>query len=97
MIAMLVAGAADMISVYVRMTLVQLATPDEMRGRVNAVNMLFIGSSNELGEFRAGSMAAWFGAVPAAIIGSVGTLAVVGAWMKIFPTLRRVDRFDDAR
>lgn len=97
MIAMLVAGAADMISVYVRTTLIQLATPDEMRGRVNAVNMLFIGSSNELGEFRAGSMAAWFGAVPAAIIGSVGTLAVVGAWMKLFPTLRRVDRFDDAR
>jgi MFS family permease len=97
MIAMLVAGAADMISVYVRMTLIQLATPDAMRGRVNAVNMLFIGSSNELGEFRAGSMAAWFGAVPAAIIGGVGTLAVVGAWMKLFPTLRRVDRFDDAR
>jgi MFS family permease len=97
MIAMLIAGAADMISVYVRTTLIQLATPDEMRGRVNAVNMLFIGSSNELGEFRAGSMAAWFGAVPAAIIGSVGTLAVVGAWMKLFPTLRRVDRFDDAR
>lgn len=97
MIAMLVAGAADMISVYVRMTLIQLATPDAMRGRVNAVNMLFIGSSNELGEFRAGSMAAWFGAVPAAIIGGVGTLAVVGAWMRFFPTLRQVDRFDDAR
>ena len=97
MIAMLVAGAADMISVYVRMTLIQLATPDEMRGRVNAVNMLFIGSSNELGEFRAGSMAAGLGAVPAAVIGGVGTLAVVGAWMKLFPTLRRVDRFDDAR
>lgn len=97
LVAMLVAGAADMISVYVRMTLIQLATPDEMRGRVNAVNMLFIGSSNELGEFRAGSMAAWLGAVPAAIIGGVGTLAVVGAWMKLFPPLRRVDRFDDAR
>ncbi|MGP9630315.1 MFS transporter [Halomonas sp. H2] len=97
LIAMLIAGAADMISVYVRMTLIQLATPDEMRGRVNAVNMLFIGSSNELGEFRAGSMAAGFGVVPAAIIGGAGTLAVVGAWMKLFPTLRRVDRFDDAR
>lgn len=97
MIAMLVAGAADMISVYVRMTLIQLATPDAMRGRVNAVNMLFIGSSNELGEFRAGSMAAWFGAVPAAVIGGVGTLAVVGAWMKVFPPLRQVDRFDEAR
>ncbi|WP_447928225.1 MFS transporter [Vreelandella sp. EE27] len=97
MAAMLVAGAADMISVYVRTTLIQLATPDEMRGRVNAVNMLFIGSSNELGEFRAGSMAAAFGVIPAAVIGGVGTLAVVGAWMKLFPTLRRVDRFDDAR
>ncbi|SDM17281.1 Predicted arabinose efflux permease, MFS family [Franzmannia pantelleriensis] len=96
LLAMLVAGAADMISVYVRMTVIQLATPDEMRGRVNAVNMLFIGSSNELGEFRAGSMAAWLGAVPAAVIGGLGTLAVVGAWMRLFPTLRRVDRFDDA-
>ncbi|MFI0472608.1 MFS transporter [Halomonas sp. HMF6819] len=97
MLAMLVAGAADMVSVYVRTTLIQLATPDAMRGRVNAVNMLFIGSSNELGEFRAGSMAAAIGAVPAALIGGVGTLAVVGTWMKLFPTLRRVDRFDDAR
>lgn len=94
--AMLVAGAADMISVYVRMTLIQLATPDEMRGRVNAVNMLFIGSSNELGEFRAGSMAAWFGVVPAAVIGGLGTLAVVGVWMRVFAPLRRVDRFDEA-
>lgn len=96
-IAMLVAGAADMISVYVRTTVIQLATPDEMRGRVNAVNMLFIGSSNELGEFRAGSMAAGFGVVPAAVIGGMGTLAVVGLWMRLFPTLRQVDRFDDAR
>ncbi|QJQ94559.1 MULTISPECIES: MFS transporter [Halomonadaceae] len=95
-VAMLVAGAADMISVYVRMTLIQLATPDEMRGRVNAVNMLFIGSSNELGEFRAGSMAAWFGVVPAAVIGGLGTLAVVGVWAKVFAPLRQVDRFDDA-
>lgn len=97
MVAMLVAGAADMISVYVRTTLIQLATPDAMRGRVNAVNMLFIGSSNELGEFRAGGMAAGVGVVPAAVIGGVGTLAVVGIWMRLFPTLRRVDRFDEAR
>ncbi|GGY05902.1 MFS transporter [Litchfieldella qijiaojingensis] len=95
-LALLTAGAADMISVYVRMTLIQLATPDEMRGRVNAVNMLFIGSSNELGEFRAGSMAAWLGAVPAAVIGGLGTLAVVGAWSRLFAPLRQVDRFDDA-
>lgn len=95
-VALLVAGAADMISVNIRMTLIQLATPDPMRGRVNAVNMLFIGSSNELGEFRAGTSAAWFGAVPAAVIGGVGTLAVVATWMWAFRPLRQVDRFDDA-
>lgn len=95
-LALLIAGAADMISVNVRMTLIQLATPDDMRGRVNAVNMLFIGSSNELGEFRAGTSAAWFGAVPAAVIGGAGTLAVVAAWMWLFKPLREVDRFEDA-
>ncbi|GAA3527337.1 MFS transporter [Zobellella aerophila] len=94
-VALLVAGAADMISVYVRTTLIQLATPDAMRGRVNAVNMLFIGSSNELGEFRAGTSAAWFGTVPAAVLGGVATLAVAGAWMWGFKTLRRVDRFSE--
>lgn len=93
--ALFVAGAADMISVYVRLTLLQLATPDEMRGRVNAVNMLFIGASNELGEFESGLTASWFGTVPAAVIGGVGTLAVVGAWMWGFPSLRRVDRIED--
>jgi len=94
-LALLVAGAADMISVYIRITLIQLATPDAMRGRVNAVNMLFIGSSNELGEFRAGTSAAWFGAVPAAVIGGVCTLTVVAGWMLAFRPLRRVDHFDD--
>ncbi|WP_445398904.1 MFS transporter [Zobellella sp. An-6] len=93
--ALLVAGAADMISVYIRSTLIQLATPDEMRGRVSAVNMLFIGSSNELGEFRAGTSAAWFGTVPAAVIGGVSTLAVAGTWMWGFRALLRVDRFGD--
>lgn len=93
--ALLVAGAADMISVNVRTTLIQLATPDSMRGRVSAVNMLFIGSSNELGEFRAGTSAAWFGAVPAAVIGGVGTLAVVAGWMRLFRPLARVNRFED--
>ncbi len=88
-------GAADMISVFVRSTLIQLATPDAMRGRVNAVNMLFIGASNELGEFESGVTAALFGTVPAVVIGGLGTLAVVGAWMWIFPSLRRVDRLDD--
>lgn len=95
MTALVIAGAADMISVNIRLTLLQLATPDDMRGRVNAVNMLFIGSSNELGEFRAGTSAAWFGVVPAAVIGGVGTLAVVGLWLWGFAPLRRVDRFEE--
>lgn len=94
--ALLVAGGADMVSMYIRSSLVQFSTPDAMRGRVNAVNMLFIGSSNELGEFRAGSSAAWLGAVPAAVLGSLCTLGVVGGWMWGFKTLRRVDRFEDA-
>ena len=96
-LALAVAGAADMVSVYVRGALLQFATPDAMRGRVNAVNMLFIGSSNELGEFRAGSSAAAIGAVPAAIAGGLCTLAVVGLWAKIFPSLWRVQRFEDAQ
>ncbi len=91
-----IAGAADMVSVNIRGTLVQFSTPDAMRGRVNAVNMLFIGSSNELGEFRAGTTAAWLGTVPAAVLGGVCTLGVVVAWMKVFPLLRRVDRFEEA-
>jgi len=96
MLALAVAGAADMVSVYIRGALVQFSTPDHMRGRVNAVNMLFIGSSNELGEFRAGSSASWFGAVPAAILGSLCTLGVVGGWMALFKPLRDVDRLEDA-
>ena len=96
-VALAVAGAADMVSVYVRSALLQFATPDNMRGRVNAVNMLFIGSSNELGEFRAGSSAALMGAVPAAIAGGVCTLAVVGLWSRLFPSLWAVDRFKDAQ
>jgi len=92
MVALTVAGAADMISVFVRGTLVQLATPPEMRGRVSAVNMLFIGASNELGQFESGVTAQWFGAVTAVILGGVGTVVVVGAWSALFPKLRRVDR-----
>ncbi|WP_295476674.1 MFS transporter [uncultured Pseudomonas sp.] len=94
--ALLVAGAADMVSVYIRTTLVQFSTPDTMRGRVSAVNMLFIGSSNELGEFRAGTSASLIGAIPAAITGSLCTLGVVGLWMTGFKSLRKVDRFADA-
>jgi len=95
--ALVIMGAADMISVFVRSTLIQLATPDAMRGRVNAVNMLFIGASNELGEFESGITAALFGAVGAVVLGGAGTLVVVGVWMWLFPALRTVDRLDDVR
>ena len=94
--ALLVAGAADMVSVYIRGALVQFSTPDHMRGRVNAVNMLFIGSSNELGEFRAGTSAAWLGVVPAAVLGGLCTPGVVGGWTLGFKQLRTVDRFEEA-
>jgi MFS family permease len=93
--ALFVLGASDMISVFVRTTLVQFATPDSMRGRVSAVNMLFVGASNELGEFESGLTAAWFGTVPAVILGGVGTLVVVAIWMWGFPALRKVDRLTD--
>lgn len=94
--ALLVAGAADMVSVYIRGALVHFSTPDHMRGRVNAANMLFIGSSNELGEFRAGTSAAWLGVVPAAVLGGLCTLGVVGGWTLGFKQLRTVDRFEEA-
>jgi MFS family permease len=94
--ALVVTGAADMISVYVRSTLIQLATPDDMRGRVGSVNSLFIGASNELGEFRSGLTAGAIGTVPAVVLGGVGTLAVVGLWMWLFPPLAKVDRFSEA-
>ena len=81
-----------MVSVVVRLTLEQAATPDAMRGRVSAVNMLFVGASNELGEFESGVAAAWLGAVPAVVAGGVGTLVVVGLWALLFPSLRDVDR-----
>jgi hypothetical protein len=84
-----------MVSVYVRTSLINFATPDHMRGRVGAVNMLFIGASNELGEFESGITAALFGTVRAVVIGGLGTLAVVGTWMKLFPPLRDVDRLTD--
>ncbi|MCV0394469.1 MAG: MFS transporter [Rhizobiaceae bacterium] len=87
-------GAADMVSVYVRETLIQLWTPDRVRGRVNAVNMVFVGASNELGEFRAGAMAAWIGTVPAVVFGGVGAIGVAAMWAWIFPALRRARRLD---
>jgi len=94
--ALLVTGAADMISVFIRSSLINFATPDPMRGRVGAVNMLFIGASGELGEFESGMTAAWLGTIPAVVIGGLGTLAVVGIWMWLFPPLRKVDRLVDA-
>jgi len=90
--ALAVTGAADNISVVIRQSLVQLGTPDEMRGRVSAVNSLFIGTSNQLGEFESGMVAGLFGAVAAGVIGGVGTIAVAILWMKIFPQLRQQDR-----
>lgn len=93
-LALALAGACDMISVYVRETLIQLWTPDEVRGRVNAVNMVFIGASNELGEFRAGISASLFGAMPAVIFGGIGTIAVAILWAMCFPQLRKVRRLD---
>jgi MFS family permease len=89
LIALLLAGASDMISVIIRATLTQLATPDEMRGRVTAVDMIFIGTSNEFGQFESGVTAQWFGTVPAVILGGVGTLVVVALWSWLFPELRR--------
>ena len=88
-------GAADMVSVFVRSTVIQLGTPDEMRGRVSSVHSLFVGAANELGDFRAGAMAAWIGAVPAVLAGGVATLAVVGLWAWLFPELRRVKSLTD--
>jgi MFS family permease len=87
--ALFMLGALDMISMVIRGALVQLDTPDTMRGRVSAVNAIFINTSNQLGEFESGVTAAWFGAVPAALIGGIGTLLVVGIWMWLFPALRR--------
>jgi MFS family permease len=88
--ALAMLGATDMVSVYVRETLIQLWTPDELRGRVNAVNMVFVGASNELGEFRAGTMAALIGTVPAVVFGGVGAVAVAGIWAFLFADLRKV-------
>jgi MFS family permease len=89
LIALVLLGAADMISVIIRATLTQLRTPDEMRGRVTAVDMIFIGTSNEFGQFESGVTAQWFGTVPAVVLGGVGTLMVIALWAWMFPELRR--------
>ena len=89
--SLLLLGASDMVSVVIRNTLVQITTPDEMRGRVSAVNMLFIGASNEFGQFESGITAHWFGTVPAVVFGGVGTLVVIAVWSWLFPELRHAD------
>jgi len=83
-----------MLSVYVRQTIMQIATPDEMRGRVNAVSSVAINASNELGDFRAGLMAAWITAIPAVVVGGIVTIATTLAWARMFPDLRSIDRID---
>src|SRR6201993_3985694 len=97
LISLICLGAADMVSVIIRATLVQLRTPDEMRGRVMAVDMVFIGTSNELGQFESGLTAQWLGAVPAVVLGGVGTILVVLVWAWMFPALRRADRLAGTR
>jgi MFS family permease len=97
MVALILVGSMDMVSVVVRSTLVQLATPDEMRGRVSAVEMIFIGASNEIGQFESGITAQWFGAVPAVILGGVGTLLITALWAWNFPELRRVEKLSALR
>ncbi|HUE54154.1 MAG TPA: MFS transporter [Terriglobales bacterium] len=92
LIALVLVGATDMVSVVIRGILVQVATPDEMRGRVNAVDMIFIGASNELGQFESGLTAHWFGTVPAVVLGGVGTLLVIAIWAWRFPELRQADQ-----
>jgi hypothetical protein len=87
-----IAGGTDMVSVVIRSSLVQLATPDAMRGRVNAVENVFIGASNELGAFESGTVAALIGVVPSVVVGGVGTLAIIALWAIFFPALRRADR-----
>ncbi|HBF37788.1 MAG TPA: MFS transporter [Firmicutes bacterium] len=94
LITMIILGGADVISVVIRGSLVQLETPDEMRGRVSAVNSMFIGTSNQLGEFESGLTAAWLGAVPAVLIGGMGTIIVVILWIKLFPALAHADTLE---
>jgi hypothetical protein len=96
LVALAITGAADMISVIIRGSLLQLATPPEMRGRVSAVNSLFVGASNELGEFESGLTAHWFGAVRATLYGGIGSLVVSGLWSVLFPQLRQADELTSA-
>ncbi len=96
LLALAMLGAADALSIVIRFSLVQIETPDAMRGRVSAINYLFVGSSNTLGEFESGAVAAWLGAVASVLIGGFGSLLIAGIWMLLFPDLRRIDRFEPA-
>ena len=91
LIALAVTGGTDMVNVVIRQTLVQLETPDEMRGRVSAVNSVFIGASNQLGEFESGATAAWLGPVGSVVLGGVGTIVIAALWWRLFPALARRD------
>ena len=97
MLMLLLLGAGDMISVYIRQILVQFETPDAVRGRVSAVSAMFIGASNELGEFESGMMAGAFGLVPSVVLGGCATLLVAAAWAGLFPALSRADRFQSGK
>ena len=96
LLALAILGASDAVSIVIRFSLVQIETPDDKRGRVSAINYLFVGSSNTLGEFESGLIAAWLGAIPSVVIGGLGSLLVAGIWMMLFPDLRRIDRFEPA-
>jgi len=95
LVALVLLGAGDMVSVFIRGILVQLETPDAIRGRVSAVSSMFIGASNELGEFESGVTARWFGLVRATVLGGIATLVVVGVYLRLFPQLRKIDRFNE--
>ena len=97
LVALAVTGAADMVSVVIRQSLVQLETPNDMRGRVSAVNSVFIGASNQLGEFESGATAAWIGPVGSVVVGGVGTIAIALMWLRLFPTLARRDELAPRR
>src|SRR5207248_1458439 len=95
--ALAVSGFADMISVNIRSTTVAVATPDELRGRVNAVELVFIGASNQLGAFESGTVAALVGTVPAVVAGGIATIAIAAVWRQLFPSLTRLDRLEEVR
>jgi MFS family permease len=96
LLALAILGASDAVSIVIRFSLVQIETPDEKRGRVSAINYLFVGSSNTLGDFESGLVAAWLGAIPSVVIGGLGSLLVAAVWMMLFPDLRRIDRYEPA-